>query len=121
MDRSQCEHFNSFIIPDICKVFDQTNQIWTEIMSHTQPKIKCPLKSTTFKITNATIDYSLIAHLPLDGYTWIIYLKVFKPIAKVRHRKRMMICILAEATIVTTKQETKRREQLSTQLPIKLN
>lgn len=80
IDRSQCKHFNTFVLPDICKVFDQKNQIWTDLMAHFQPRAKCPIKASIVKIVNATKDYSLIAHLPLEGYTWIIDYKIFKPI-----------------------------------------
>lgn len=119
MDRSQCEHFNTFVLPDICKVFDQKNQIWTDLMAHFQPRAKCPINASIVKIVNATIDYSLIAHLPLEGYTWIIDYKIFEPFKNVRHKKRMVLCIISEATVTNTQEEGKKRRHTTTEGPSK--
>lgn len=73
-------------------------------MANTQPKIRCPINSTVIKFRNATIDYSILAHLPLDGFTWIAYLKVFKPIVNVRHKKRLIFCVMIEASVIKNQQ-----------------
>lgn len=102
---NQCEKYNTLKIPDLCKLFEQKNQIWTNIMEHLQPQAKCPLKPSVMKLTNATLDFSLLSYLPIDGYTWVISFKVFKPIANVRHKKQMIFCIISEATV--TKKDQK--------------
>lgn len=45
------------------------------------------------------IDLGYVAHLPLDGHTWNFTVKVFKPGATARQRKRLMFCISFEITI----------------------
>lgn len=68
-------------------------------MAHMQPNVKCPIKLRNVKIVNATIDFSLIAHVPLDGYTWILSNKIFQHLPNVRHRKRLLMCLISSATI----------------------
>lgn len=123
LDRSQCESFSTWILPDICKVLNQKNQIWTDLMASTQPKIRCPINSPVVKFRNATVDYSLIAHLPMDGFTWIINLKVFKPIVNIRHKKRLIFCVMIEVTVMNSQQleKSKRRntKELSSQREVK--
>lgn len=77
-------------------------------MEHTQPKALCPFSMTSIKITNATVDLGLVSYLPLDGYTWITSLKLYKPIA-IRHKKEMLFCILSEATITQTRREAGKK------------
>lgn len=117
MDRSQCEHFNTFLLPNICNVFDQKNKVWSEIMAHAQPKLKCPVKDRIVRIVNATIDYSILAHLPLDGYIWIVYMKIFKPLANVRHKKRLILCTISEYNITKSNESMLKRKPNSTDIP----
>lgn len=117
MDRSQCEHFNTFLLPNFCNVFDQKNKLWSEIMAHTHPKLECPVKATNIKIVNATLDFSILSHLPLDGYIWIISIKIFKPLANVRHKKRLILCTISEYTITKSNQSTNKRKPNSTEIP----
>lgn len=97
---TKCEPFHTFIIRDICKIFEQKNQMWTEVVAHTKPRVKCPFKAVPVKVTNATVDFSYITHLPLGGYTWIITFKVFKSIPHIRHKKQMIFCILSESSAI---------------------
>lgn len=97
---SQCEHFGTFVIRDICKVINQKNKIWTNVIAHTEPRAKCPFHPSTIKIVNATIDYSYVLYLPLDGYTWVGTMKFFKPIVGVRNRKKLLMCLMSEQTIL---------------------
>lgn len=117
MDRSQCESFNTWVLPDMCKVINQENQLWSDIVAHTHPTIKCPMKPSTIKYVNATIDYSLLAHLPFEGYTWIIHIRVFKSMAKIRYRKRLLFCMLVEATITNNRRDSQKKALASTQWP----
>lgn len=96
---TQCVNFETLIIRDICKIADQKNQIWSDAIDHTQPRAKCPLKKGTIKVTNATIDYNYIAYLPVEGWTWTLFLKAFKPIVNVKHKKQMLFCIMLEVTV----------------------
>lgn len=38
---------------DVCKVMGLEGQLWSEFMKHGQPKMVCPFKKTTYKITEA--------------------------------------------------------------------
>lgn len=96
---NQCDNQHTFVIPDVCKIFNQKNIAWTDLMLHTIPKTKCPLKPPLLKFRNATSDVSFLTYLPLDGYIWTVSVRMFKPIANVRHKKRLLFCIMIEATI----------------------
>lgn len=105
---TKCEDFDTFVIRDICKIADQKHQIWSDVIEHTQPKAKCPLNKGSIRVTNATIDYIYLAYLPIEGYTWTVFGKAFKPIANVKHKKQLLFCIVVEAT--TTKTSRKQNK-----------
>lgn len=65
------------------------------------------------------MDYSYLAHLPLDGFTWIRTLKFFKPIATVRNRKRLLFCLLSETTIMKKRSEVKNKQNHKSKSKIK--
>lgn len=96
---TQCEHFQTFVIRDVCKIFDQSNQIWSDAMARTQPRAKCPFKAGVVKIINATLDFTYLTYLPLEGYTYIVTYKIYKPIPSVRHKKQMVFCLIGEASV----------------------
>lgn len=104
---NQCEHFHNFVIHDICKIFDQTNQIWSDFIAHTKPRAKCPFKAVPVKVMNATVDFSYIANLPLGGYAYILTFKVFKSIPNVRYKKEMFFCFLVESNVVNSRKSTR--------------
>lgn len=95
---------------DICKVMGLEGQLWSEFMKHGQPKMVCPFKKTTYKITEAVVDLGYVAHLPLDGYKWTFIIKTFKSI-KGRKKKQMIFCEAFDITITRTRSGRKRIEK----------
>lgn len=104
---TECEHFDTFNIPDICKVFDLKNQFWSEFMKYMEPKIKCPIKKRAYKFVNAPVDLGYVAHFPLDGYTWSFTQKVFRSI-RGRKKKQLIFCVTFEVTITKTRSGRKK-------------
>lgn len=104
---NRCDNHHTLYLPDLCKIVNQKNEIWNEIISHIHPKMSCPLKPPTYRFVNATIDMSFISYLPLDGFIWTITFKTFKPIPNVRHKKRMVHCWMVEGSIVRVKRKPK--------------
>lgn len=94
-----CEHFDTLSIPDVCKIMNIENQLWSDIWSKTEPKVKCPINLSLIKIRNATVDLGLIAYLPLDGYTWSILFKSYQQIRKERYKKQLLYCGLFELSV----------------------
>lgn len=109
---NQCENFDTFVICDICKIINQKNQYWSDLIAHTEPRAKCPFKPSTMKIVNATMDFSYLAYLPMDGYSWIFTIKFFKPIANIRYKKRSLFCIMSESTVLKKRPGLKKRQNL---------
>lgn len=100
---TQCENYDVFTVRDVCKVFSLPDQIWTDFMTNTQPKFKCPLDMKSIKISNATVDLGYIAYLPFDGYSWTFTFKIFKTNA--RHKKQVVYCGIYEVTVQKTHRE----------------
>lgn len=94
---THCEVHDTLSIRDICKLMGLEAQFWSEFMKNV-PKINCPFEKSTIKIPDATVELGYIAHLPLDGYTWIFTEKVFKSV-KGRKIKRMVFCVAFQVTI----------------------
>ena len=82
--------------------------MWTDFIERSQPKIRCPFKPPLIKTMNATVDLGMVSHLPLDGYNWLIALKLFKPMANNRHKKTLVFCIISEATITKTRERGRK-------------
>lgn len=105
---THCESYDQLTIRDICKIFDLENQVWTDFMKHTQPKIKCPIKNS-IKIANATVDLGYISYLPFDGYTWFFTIRLYKPSDnKSRRKKQILYCGICE--IIITKHRPERKK-----------
>lgn len=78
---------------------DLEGQLWSELLKGVRPKVGCPFNKTTYTVTDAVVDFGYVAHLPLDGYTWTITDKIFKPGVKKRQKKRLLFCESFEFTI----------------------
>lgn len=90
-NQSHCENFETFSIPDLCKIIDLENQLWSDFMKNTEPKPRCPFNMPKILIKNATVDLGYVAYLPLDGYVWNFTVKTFKS-GKARQRKQLLHC-----------------------------
>lgn len=104
---NECENPNTFILPDICKILNMKNQYWSDLAAHTYPRVKCPLKASTMEIRNAITDLSFLSNLPVDGFVWTINFKIFKPIPNVRHKKRLLYCMIIEGSVVRGRRNPK--------------
>lgn len=104
---SRCENHHTLYLTDLCKIVNQKNRIWNEIVPHIHPKMDCPLKPPNYQFVNATIDISFVSYLPLDGFIWTITIKTFKAIPKVRHKKRMVFCLMAEGSVLKVNRKPK--------------
>lgn len=96
---NKCDSWQSFTIPDMCKVFEQKNQIWSDLVAHTQPRMKSPIKPSTIRVRNATSDTTFITYLPLDDRIWTVTFRTFKRIPNIRFKKRLVSCLMVEAAI----------------------
>lgn len=102
---SRCDHFDTLIVRDICRVLNQKNRMWTDFIDHTQPKAKCPFTENSIKVMNATVDLGFVSYLPLEGFLWINSLKLYKSVESVQHEKVLLFCIMSEAHITKTRRE----------------
>lgn len=99
--------FDVVNIRDICAILDMEDQIWSEFMKHSEPRVMCPFKKNVpYVVTNAPIDMGFLSHLPIDGYTWTFTEKMFKTV-KGRKTKRMVYCEEFEITITKNRPNKK--------------
>lgn len=54
----------------------------------------------TYAVNNAIIDLSLISRLPIDGYTWMIYMRSFN---MKNRRKKAVFCVRFEVRVSLAK------------------
>lgn len=93
-----CDDFGIFVIPDLCNTFEQRNKIWSDIVAHTKPRPKCPLKKGNLQIVNATVNFNYMRNTPFArGYRWILFFRSFKSINKSRQNKRLVFCYFADS------------------------
>lgn len=111
---NQCDNHFTFVLPDICKVFNLKNNMWSDLAASANPRLRCPIKPPGFEIRNATIDLNYLSYLPLEGFTWTVTFKIFKPIRNVRHKKKMLFCIINEGSVVKERRNRKKNETSST-------
>lgn len=104
---NKCDSRQSFTFPDICKVFEQKNQIWSDLVAHMQPRMKCPIKPSIIRVRNATSDTTFITHLPFDDRIWTITFKTFKRIPNICFKKRLVSCLMLEASILRSDRNLK--------------
>lgn len=100
---NQCDNHYTVVLPDICKIFNMKNQLWTDLAAQTHPQLRCPLKPPTLEVINATTDLSVLSHLPIEGFIWTLTFKIFRPIPNVRHKKRLLYCLIVEGSVVKDK------------------
>lgn len=96
---SHCETFDLFVIRDVCPVLNLQNQVWSDLWAKTEPKAKCSFNPVPIKMTNATLDLGYLAHLPFHFYTWTFLIRYFKISAKVRNKKKLLLCATSEVNI----------------------
>lgn len=83
------------------------DQFWTDFMTHTKPKAKCPFNMKSIMVTNATVDLGYMANLPIDGYTWVLLFKCFQPVNKDRYKKHLLYCGTSEINITKSRIKNK--------------
>ena len=107
LNGTACEKFDAFNLPDVCKLLNLQDKLWTDFMAHTQPKLRCPINIKSMKIINATVDLGYISHLPLDGHSWSFTIKSFKTNA--RHKKRLAYCVVFEVAAMKIQRERSKK------------
>lgn len=110
LNGTECENYDAFNLPDVCKLLNLQDQLWTDFMAHIQPKLRCPMNMKFMKVINATVDLGYISHLPLDGHNWIFIIKTFK--SNAQHKKQLAFCILFEVTAMKTHRERSKKNPI---------
>lgn len=59
-------------------------------------------KQGTYVVNNATVDLTMVSRMPIDGYTWIIYLRFFKT---KNRTKKSIFCARFEVAVTVAKEK----------------
>lgn len=70
-------------------------------MAQIKPQIDCPLMPGEYTLTNGTFDLAMLSSLPLDGYKWMVYMKVLAE-KKIRGKK-LVSCFLSRVFVTLGK------------------
>lgn len=121
LDMTYCEDFNILTFRNVCARMLEKNTLWSELVSNIHPKFGCPFqkvsvtclcetswtsfnlnshKQGTYTVSNAAINLSMLSRLPIDGYTWLLYLRFF---AIINRQKTPLFCIRVEVTVSLAK------------------
>lgn len=97
INRAQCENFDQIVIKDLCEKLSSSS-IGEEFGSKVTPTLECPIKVGKYKLTDGVLDLNMLAHLPLDGFRWAVWIKVWD--VSERPKKVMVTCIEGQVRVM---------------------
>lgn len=99
LDMKTCEKYPGANIRGLCEKFEQKNAFYTPIFENFKPAIKCPLKPDIYTLKESKMDFSLFSLIPLDGYVWVVTIKVLSAESGIK-KKEVAMCLNTETKIV---------------------
>ena len=100
----KCEKNPTQKLKKPCQRLTDTRAFYYPTLTSIQPKIECPIIAQRYTATNATLDLSPFTYLPINGYIWVISLKLFSGIDKARE---LAMCV--EINLKTSKTPNVRK------------
>jgi hypothetical protein len=103
LDLKTCEKYSQRNFNGLCDILQDENSYFASFFQSLSPQLKChPLKAGVYTAPNSTIDLQIFTYLPIDGYFWIIQLKLVEQ-RKNSASKKLIMCINAESKVVKTR------------------
>lgn len=69
---TKCEKQPTIKFTDICKRLNDKKAFYYDAVRKTKPPFVCPIKADRYVIQNASVDFSILALLPLSGFHWYV-------------------------------------------------
>lgn len=96
-NRAQCESFDQLVIKNLCEKLDNT-PFGQEFKAKVKPNLKCPIKKGNYTIEKCSLDLNLISHLPLDGFRWAVWLRIWD--VSERPKKILITCLEGQVRVM---------------------
>lgn len=103
MALSDCEPFQVFRFTQICQQLLKKGALWAPLVKSFHPTIRCPVVPGNYTFVDGSLDFSMLNGLPLDGYRWYAYFRVY---SLEKTPSKQVLCIKALATITVSKKRT---------------
>lgn len=97
---TQCEKYPGFNFNSTCQRFKDKRSLFHEAWLTFKPPFECPFTPQKYVTKNASIDFSLLAPMPISGYAWLITVKLVNVDEK---RRETALCILFEIKVIRAK------------------
>lgn len=95
INRAHCESFEQLVIKDLCEKFLSSS---LDFVKKIEPPLVCPIKVGDYRMTEGKIDLNLIAHLPLDGFRWAVWIKIWD--VSERPKKNLVFCVEGQVRVM---------------------
>lgn len=67
-EMKNCEKASTFNFKELCKKMIDPLPLYSKVTKNIQPPLKCPIEAGNYTIMQSVLDFSIAAHLPIDGY-----------------------------------------------------
>lgn len=98
LDLKICEKGSTRNVKEMCKKFSDTNAIYSFLFDAVKPRVSCPIKAGNYSVPAGTVDLSLFAMLPVDGFIWVVSYKLVAT-EKGSKIKKVVLCMRSETKI----------------------
>jgi hypothetical protein len=102
LDLKSCEKYGSRNIRGLCKMIDNPILFFSDVFAKIKPPTKCPLMPGNYTISESEIDLSLFNYAPVDGYVYMINLKIVST-EKGSKARKIAWCFNLETKITKTR------------------
>jgi hypothetical protein len=103
LDMKTCEHYAKRNYNGLCEAFAEKNDMFAGFYRSVEPRLQChPLKSGKYSTLNTTLDLSAFSFIPIEGWIWIMKLRVVEKNKKGTSQKAAW-CVDAEVKITKTR------------------
>lgn len=105
LNMSSCEKFSVFNLREGCKKLNDTNILYSSVVSRIFPRLVCPIPPGNYTIRKSELNLMIFKYAPFDGY---IYLTIAKAVATdpVKKTRVLVWCNKIETKIVKVRVRT---------------
>lgn len=114
VDMSYCVNYDSLSIQTLCSKFTEKQSLWAIFVESFEPQLKCPLQKNTYKVTNGTLDLTVAAQFPIEGFHWILKFEFYEghsPADKNAGQEpiRLLMCLDSDVTVRNSRARSRKK------------
>jgi hypothetical protein len=105
LDMQNCEKFMTYNFKQVCKKLAGSAILFKNVINAITPRLICPIVPGLYSVAESTIDVSVFALVPLDGYVYVINVKAVSG-DKESSTRKMAFCYNMEAKVVKVRSKS---------------